>query len=114
MSLVVELKRRNIFRVAILYLISGWLFLQIVDLLLTAFGGGDWVYRFVFGMELICFPLVLIFSYLYEITPGGIRKEQNVTRELSITLRTGRRINRISRLVFLVALVLQVTTWLIR
>ena len=78
MSLIAEFKRRNIFRVAILYLVSGWLLLQIVDQLLSVFGGGDWIYRFVFGMELICFPLLLIFSYLFEITPHGIRKEQSV------------------------------------
>ena len=94
MSLIAELKRRNIFRVAVLYLLAGWVILQLTGLLLGFIGRGEWVYRFMFGMGVICFPLALIFSYLYEITPQGLRKEHLVKREHSITRRTGRMLNK--------------------
>lgn len=74
MLLISEHKRRNIFRVAVLYLVIGWFILQVAGLLLAAIGGSEWIYRFLFGLGIICFPLVLIFSYIYEITPGGLRK----------------------------------------
>ena len=94
MSLISELIRRNVFRVALLYIASGWLVLLVTNILIAGIGSGDWVYRFAFGLLIICFPLVLIFSYLYEITPHGLRKEHQVEREHSITIHTGRKINK--------------------
>ena len=113
MALISELKRRNIFRVAVLYVLAAWLFLQCIDVLVTVVGSGDWVYRFVFGLLVICFPLTLIFSYLYEITPEGLRKEHEVERERSITTQTGRRINRAIIIVLGLALVLEIGRWLV-
>ncbi len=113
MSLIAELKRRNVFRVAVLYLVIGWFLLQIVDILVITFGSGDWIYRFLFGLGVICFPLVLVFSYLYEITPQGLRKEYLVERERSITKRTGEKINRAILIILGLSLALEVFRWLI-
>ncbi len=107
MSLISELTRRNVFRVALLYIVSGWLLLLVTDVLVAGIGSVDWVYRFAFGLLIICFPLVLIFSYLYEITPHGLRKEHQVEREHSITIQTGRKINKAIVYVLALALALE-------
>ena len=73
MTLISELKRRNIFRVAVLYIVAGWLLLQLADVMFSAMDAG-WVYRFLFGILIICFPLILVFSYIFEITPEGLKK----------------------------------------
>jgi len=112
MSLISELRRRNVFRAALLYVVSSWFIAQLTSL---AFSGGElaWVHRFTCGLLVICFPLLMVFSYIYEITPQGIRKEYEVAREHSITRRTGRRITRLTKWVFIIALGLQISRWLL-
>ena len=112
MSLISELRRRNVFSVAVLYAVSGWLVLQLADIVLTLIGGGDWIYRFIFGLGVICLPLVLIFSYIYEVTPHGLRKERLVERENSITLHTGRKIRKAIIVITGLALALELGRWL--
>lgn len=107
MSLLSELKRRNVLRVAVLYVVAGWLLLQCTDMLVAA-SGADWVYRFLAAIWIICFPLLLVFSWIYEITPEGLRKERDVARERSITVQTGHRINRIIKVTFVLAVALQI------
>lgn len=107
MSLLSELKRRNVLRVAVLYVVAGWLLLQCTDMLVAA-SGADWVYRFLAAIWIICFPLLLVFSWIYEITPEGLRKERDVARERSITVQTGQRINRIIKVTFVLAVALQI------
>ena len=113
MSLIAELKRRNIFRVALLYVVLGWFALQVIDLLLIATASEDWIYRFVFGLGVICFPLVLIFSYIFEITPEGLKKGRDVERERSITRRTGRKINRAILTLLALSVLLEIIRWMI-
>ena len=114
MALISELRRRNIFRVAVLYVLAAWLLLQCTDILVGVIGRGDWVYRFEFGLLVICFPLTLIFSYLYEITPQGLRKEREVQREHSITTQTARKIDKIIVIVLALAIALEIGRWLLR
>ena len=113
MSLISELRRRNIFRVAVLYVLAAWLLLQCIDVLVVALGSGGWIYRFAFGLLVICFPLTLIFSYLYEITPEGLRKEHEVERERSITTQTGRKMNKAIVMLLGLALALAIGRWLV-
>lgn len=108
MSLLSELKRRNVFRVAILYVVAGWLLLQCTDLVV---GGGEaaWIYRFLAAIWIICFPLLLVFSWIYEITPEGLRKERDVVRERSITEETGKKISKAIWVTLALAVALQIT-----
>jgi len=96
MSVFVELKRRNVFRVALLYIVAAWLILQLVDVLFAQLGVPGWAFRLVFALLLICFPAVLAFSWVCEITPEGIKREQLIETEDSITSRTGRKITLIT------------------
>ncbi|NOR18836.1 MAG: glycerophosphodiester phosphodiesterase [Xanthomonadales bacterium] len=104
MRIVAELNRRNIFRVALLYIVAAWLVLQVFDLLFGILGVPDWVFRFTSALLLICFPLVLAFSWVFEITAQGLKREQVIAAQASITARTGRKITRISLILLLVAI----------
>jgi hypothetical protein len=68
MSFVQELNRRNVFRVAALYLVATWLILQVADVGVSLLGLPAPVRRFIFLILTIGFPLVLIISWVYEIT----------------------------------------------
>ena len=96
MALYSELKRRNIFRVAIAYLALGWLLLEIGTLGVDFLALPRWIWRFGFALWLICFPLALVFSWIYELTPHGLRRESEVARGESITPQTGRRLLRLA------------------
>ena len=97
-----ELKRRNVFRVAVAYLVSGWLVLQVAELVVDITGAPDWALKFLLLLGLLGFPIVLIFSWAYELTPEGVKREKDVDRSESITRDTGRKLN-IATIVMLIA-----------
>ena len=75
MSLLSELKRRNVIRVGVFYVVAAWLILQVAELLFDVLGVPDWSLKFVLAMLLLGFPVVLIFSWVYELTPDGLKRE---------------------------------------
>jgi len=93
MSILSELKRRNVFRVALLYLVASWLIFQVTDVGVSLLGLPDWTGRLVFLLLLIGFPPVLVFSWVYEITPEGVKREKDIDRDQSITDATARKLN---------------------
>jgi len=104
MSLFEELKRRNIFRVAFAYLIAGWLVLQVAELVLETIEAPVWVLKVFLLIFALGLPIVLMFSWAYEITPEGIKREKDVDRSNSVTRDTGRKLNQIT-ITMIVALV---------
>jgi TolB-like protein len=100
-----ELKRRNVFRVGFAYVISAWVLLQFVDLVLDNIQAPDWVMK-VFMLALVVgFPLALFFAWAFEVTPEGIKKEQDVDRSQSIANQTGRKLDRSIIVILIVAVV---------
>jgi TolB-like protein/Tfp pilus assembly protein PilF len=95
MSLISELQRRNVFRVAVLYLVAGWVILQVAQLLFDVLTLPDWTSRLVLGLLVLGFPLALIFSWVYELTPEGLKREHEVDRNQSITNATARKLDLI-------------------
>jgi TolB-like protein len=94
MSFFEELKRRNVFRVAIGYAITAWLLLQVVDLVLENINTPDWVMQ-VFMLALaIGFPLAVFFAWAFEMTPEGVKRESEVDRSKSISRQTARKMDR--------------------
>lgn len=93
MSFVNELKRRNVIRVGILYLVSAWLLLQLTDVLSSLLTVPQWAGSLVILLLALVFFPVLIFSWVYEMTPEGLKRETEVDRTQSITAGTGRKIN---------------------
>ncbi len=95
MSLFTELKRRNVFRVAIFYGISAWLLLQIADLIFEVLLVPDWTLRFIFGLLIAAFPFVLAFSWAFEITPEGIKREVEVDHSAASQGAIQRKLDRL-------------------
>jgi TolB-like protein/Tfp pilus assembly protein PilF len=87
-----ELKRRNVYKVAVAYLVVAWLLIQAASIFLPAFDAPPWVMKVVLIFLVLGFPIALIFSWAFEITPEGIKLESEVTPNQSITRRTGRKI----------------------
>jgi len=94
MPLLSELKRRNVIRMAGLYLVGAWLITQVVATLLPTFDAPTWVLRVIVLVLAIGFVPALVFAWVYEITPEGIRRESDVAQSASITPQTGRRMDR--------------------
>ena len=94
-SLWTELKRRNVIRVSVLYAVAGWVLLQIADILFGLLDVPGWGLRLVLGLLLLGLPLVVIFSWVFEMTPEGIKRESEIDRSQSVTPSTGRKIDRL-------------------
>jgi adenylate cyclase len=93
MTFFEELKRRNVVKVAVLYVIASWLILQVADVLSSLLPVPEWTGSLVFIFLALGFPLVMTFSWVYELTPEGLKREREVDRSQSITHETGRKIN---------------------
>jgi len=99
-----ELKRRNVFRVAVAYVVSAWLVLQVADVVINNIGAPDWVFSVFMLAGALLFLPVLFFSWAYELTPEGVKREAEVDRSHSITRTTGRKLDLIT-IAMLVAVV---------
>jgi TolB-like protein len=94
-SLVRELKRRNVVRVAIFYTVASWLILQLADVFGSLLDLPDWTGRLVVLLLALGLPVALVISWVYEITPEGLARTSDVDRNRSITPQTGRRLDRL-------------------
>ena len=90
-----ELKRRNVLRVAVLYVVFSWLVLQVVDVMSSILPIPEWTGAFVFTLLVIGLPLVLIFSWVYEITPEGMKLETDLDEQSSIPQEASRKMDRL-------------------
>ncbi|MEL7184915.1 MAG: hypothetical protein AAFN50_00595 [Pseudomonadota bacterium] len=104
MSLLGELSRRNVIRVSTAYVIAAWVVIQVADLVLENIEAPDWVIQTLMLLFALGFPVVIIFSWAYEVTPDGIKKESEIDRTASITHVTGRRLNHVITGLLVVAL----------
>jgi TolB-like protein/Tfp pilus assembly protein PilF len=87
-----ELKRRNVYKVAVAYAVVGWLLVQVATQVFPFFEIPAWVVRLVVLLLIVGFPIALVLSWAFELTPEGIRREGEVDRSQSITRRTGRKL----------------------
>ncbi len=87
-----ELKRRNVYKVAIAYAVVAWLLIQIATQVFPFFEIPNWAVRLVVLLLILGFPVALILSWAFEITPEGIKRESEIEPDKSITLHTGRKI----------------------
>lgn len=110
MSIVSELSRRNVFRVAAAYTVTAWLVAQVAELALDSFGTPDWVMKTLLLLLALGLPIAVIFAWAYEMTPEGLKREKDVDRTTSITRKTGKKINYLIIGVLAVALAISLFT----
>ncbi|TXS92879.1 tetratricopeptide repeat protein [Parahaliea maris] len=108
-GLIGELKRRNVFRVAIAYLALGWVIVQVTDVAVPALNLPEWVPSLVFFLGLIGFPVALLFAWAFELTPDGLKRSEDVLPEDSVTSNTGRLLEHLS--LGLLAIALGFVVW---
>jgi len=88
-----ELKRRNVYKVAIAYAVVAWLLIQIATQVFPFFEIPNWAVRLVVLLLVIGFPIASILAWAFEITPEGIKRAEDVDFSQSITRRTGRKLD---------------------
>ncbi|MEZ5467415.1 MAG: tetratricopeptide repeat protein [Lysobacterales bacterium] len=93
MKLLAELKRRNVFRMAGLYLVGAWLIIQIAETLLPAFDVPGWVLRAVIILLAIGFIPALIFSWVFELTPEGVKRDVEVDHSSGAAVHSARKLD---------------------
>src|SRR5512132_2672719 len=91
-SFFTELKRRNVYKVAVAYAVAAWLLIQAASILFPTFDAPPWLMQIFVVILAIGFPAALVFSWAFEITPEGIVRESEFEHGNSITRRTGRKI----------------------
>src|SRR5438874_12163172 len=92
MNFFAELKRRNVYKVAVAYAVVAWLLIQASSIFFPAFDAPPWVMKIIIIVVMFGFPVALIFSWAFEITSEGIELESEIQASKSITRRTGRKI----------------------
>ena len=94
MSLLNELKRRNVIRVGIAYALASWLIIQVIETLFPVFDFSNEAIRIVVIILAIGLLPVLFFAWAFELTPEGVKRDKDVDRSHSITPQTGKKLDR--------------------
>jgi TolB-like protein/Flp pilus assembly protein TadD len=98
-----ELKRRNVYKVAVAYFVVAWLVIQAASIFLPAFNAPQWAMQIVILILVVGFPIALVFSWAFEITPEGIKLESEIPANQSITRQTGRKIVAVTSVLAVIA-----------
>jgi adenylate cyclase len=93
LSLWSELQRRNVVRVGVAYAVVGWLLIQIADVILPTFDAPRWVMQVLISVIVLGFPVAAVLAWIYELTPMGVKRSDDVLRQTSIRWLTGRRLD---------------------
>ena len=93
MGVVSELRRRNVLRMLVLYVVAAWLIMQVAEVVIGLANLPDWIGPGILILLAIGFPIALAFSWFYELTPKGVKLEKDIDPSISITKATGRRLD---------------------
>jgi TolB-like protein/Tfp pilus assembly protein PilF len=104
MSFLAELKRRNVIRMGGLYIVGAWLIVQVAETLLPVFGTPDWVLRTLVVLLALGFMPALVFSWIFELTPEGLKRESESAPAGSVTQQTAQRMDRVIMVLMALAL----------
>ena len=109
MSFFDELKRRNVFRVSVAYILAAWVLLQVADLFMGYVNAPEWVMHVLMFFTAAGFIAAVIIACAYELTPEGIKREKDIQHGDSVTGETGRKLDRIIITFLAIAVVLLLT-----
>ena len=104
LSLLSELKRRNVFRVGAAYVVTAWLIIQVVETLFPLYGLSDGAIRLVVTILAIGLLPIVILAWAFELTPEGLKKDKDVDRSQPVSLQTGKKLDRMIMAVLALAL----------
>jgi adenylate cyclase len=104
LSLIAELKRRNVFRVAVAYLALGWIVTEVTATVAPMLNLPEWVGPVVLWIGIVGFPFVVMFSWIYELTPEGLKREAEIDPSASVTQHTARRLDYVIILLLVVVI----------
>jgi len=93
MQLFEELKRRNVFRVGAAYVLITWLIVQVAETLFPPFGVSDSVFRGMVILLILGFPVALLLSWIYDVTPSGIVRDSDTEEQASAAARPTRKLD---------------------
>ena len=88
-----ELKRRNVYKVAVAYAVVAWLLIQLASILFPAFEAPAWVMKVFIALVALGFPIALILAWAFELTPEGLKRTEEVPSGESIARSTGRKLD---------------------
>lgn len=109
MSLLRELKRRNVLKVTAAYVLVAWLVMQVAEVMGPALLLPEWAISFVAFLLILGFPVAMILAWAFELTPEGLRREKEVDKADSVTRVTGRKLNLL--IIGLLALAVAYLAW---
>ena len=111
-DLLAELRRRNVFKVGAAYVLVAWVTAQVAELALDSFEAPGWVMKTLLLLLALGLPLVLVFAWVFELTPEGIKREKAVDRGESVTRQTGQKLTYL--IAFAAAIAIASFIWLPR
>src|SRR5436309_3074364 len=98
-----ELRRRNVYKVAVAYAVVAWLLIQAASILFPTFEAPTWVMKVFVTAIIFGFPVALAFAWAFEITAQGIKRAEDVSPAESITRHTGRKLIAITVVLGIIA-----------
>jgi TolB-like protein/Tfp pilus assembly protein PilF len=90
---IAEMRRRNVFKVGAAYAVVSWLLIQVGDVVLPTFEAPPWVMQGLISVVILGFPVALVLAWVYELTPVGVKRSDDVQQQASIRWLTARRLN---------------------
>jgi hypothetical protein len=108
MSVFGELRRRNVFKVCVAYSILSWLLIKLIDSLSPVIGAGDRFIQILTLVLILGFPVIVLFAWVCELTPEGLRPTSHVEKGESITADTGKKLNYILLALLVIATIVLV------
>jgi TolB-like protein len=98
-----ELRYRNVFRVAVAYIVAGWLIAQVADLAADAFNAPEWFMQMLIVLLLLGLPVALFLAWAYELTPDGVKKAKDLPANMPKDPRSGKTLNRVTMIALVIA-----------
>ncbi len=94
-KIIEELRHRNVFRVGVAYLVGGWLIAQVADLAADAFNAPGWFMQMLIVVLLLGLPVALLLAWVYELTPDGVKRTEDLPADTPRDPRSGKTLNRV-------------------
>ena len=105
-AFVAELRHRKVFRVAAVYAGVAWVILEVADLVMPRLGLPDWTVTFLIILLIVGFPIAIILSWIFDLTPQGVEKTESIEEESqSAKLQKKKSLFNVSNLIIAILLV---------